>query len=137
MGRKTKKQIELEATLKSGWKQLKMFCSMCHYARTNGAFGGNGITKQDLYNKGMTDEVWKWLVANHYCNEQKPGKPLWISINGNKFYPEQTIQNLEASMEEFELEMKKQGCPHTATCRNYYAGMCDVCLGENMLDEEK
>lgn len=38
---------------------------------------------------------------------------------------------------EFELERKKQGCPHTATCRNYYAGMCDICVGENMLDEEK
>ena len=38
---------------------------------------------------------------------------------------------------EFELERKKQGCPHTATCRNYYADMCDICFGENMLDEEK
>ena len=100
--RKTKKQLEFEKVSASGFEQLKMFCKMCHYAKTNAAFGGNGITKKDLYDKGMTDKVWSWLVKEHYCNEQKPGKPLWISINGNKFYPEQTVQNLEKSLAEYE-----------------------------------
>ena len=102
--KKTKKQIRFEEVSASGWKQLVMFIQMCKFAKVNGAFGGNGITKKDLYDKGMTDKIFNWLRANHYCNEQKPGQPLWIAINGNKFYPEQTVQNLEKSMKAFELE---------------------------------
>lgn len=99
---KTKKQLEFERVASSGLEQLKMFCKMCHYAKTNAAFGGNGITKQDLYNKGMSDTIFNWLKANHYCNEQKAGRPLWVSVNGNKFYPTQTIQHLEELISNFE-----------------------------------
>lgn len=102
MERKTVKQIKFEEVQGNGFEQLKMFIQMCKYAKVNGAFGGNGITKKDLYDKGMTDKVFNWLKKNHFCNEQKPGKPLWIAINGNKFYPEQTVQNLEKSIKEFE-----------------------------------
>lgn len=102
--KKTKKQIKFEEVSASGWEQLVMFIQMCKFAKVNGAFGGNGITKKDLYDKGMTDKIFNWLRANHYCNEQKPGQPLWIAINGNKFYPEQTVQNLEKKMKAFELE---------------------------------
>lgn len=102
--RKTVKQIRFEEVRESGLEQLKMFIQMCKFARVNGAFGGNGITKDDLYAKGMTDKVWQFLVSNHYCNEQKPGKPLWVSINGNKFYPNRTVQKLEKMLEKFELE---------------------------------
>lgn len=104
MSRKTVKQIRFEEVQGNDFEQLKMFIQMCKYAKVNGAFGGNGITKKDLYDKGMTDKVFNWLKTNHYCNEQKPGKPLWIAINGNKFYPEQTVQNLEKSIKEFEKE---------------------------------
>lgn len=106
--KKTKKQITLEETLKSGMKQLKMFCAMCKFAKVNGAMGGDGITKKDLYDKGMTDDVWKWLVSNHYCNEQKKGQPLWVAVNGNKFYPSRTIQNLEKAIEKFEQAKGEQ-----------------------------
>lgn len=101
MARKTKKQLEFERIAGSKFAQLEMFCNMCHYAKINAAFGGNGITKEDLYRKGMSDEVYKWLVQNHYCNQQKSGKPLWIAVNGNKLYPTQTVQNLEKSLEDF------------------------------------
>lgn len=105
--KKTKKQLEFERIAGSKFAQLEMFCNMCHYAKANSAFGGNGITKEDLYKKGMSDEVYAWLVQNHYCNMQKSGKPLWIAINGNKFYPSQTVQNLEKSLMEFKENMKK------------------------------
>ena len=99
--RKTKKQIRLEEIKKDGIEQIKMFIQMCKYAKVSAAFGGNGITKKDLYDRGMTDKIFNWLKENHYCNEQKAGQPLWISINGNKFYPSQTIQNLEVSLNNF------------------------------------
>lgn len=82
--------------------QLKMFCKMCHYAKTNAAFGGKGITKDDLYKKGMTDDTFKWLVKHHYCNEQKPNQPLWVAINGNRYHPTQTIQNMEKAIKAYE-----------------------------------
>ena len=104
MARKTMKQIRFEEVRESGLEQLKMFCRMCHFARVNGAFGGNGITKKDLYDRGMTDKVFQFLVSNHYCSVQKPGKPLWVSINGNKFYPDKTVQNLEKMIAQFEAE---------------------------------
>lgn len=107
MERKTKKQIRFEEVAASGWEQLKMFIAMCKYAKVSAAFGGNGITKKDLYDKGMTDKIFNWLKANHYCNEQKAGKPLWIAINGNRFYPTQTVQNLEKSMNDFVQNNKK------------------------------
>lgn len=100
--RKTMKQIKFEEVRESGLEQLKMFVQMCKFAKVNGAFGGNGITKKDLYDKGMTDKVWNFLVSNHFCNEQKPGKPLWVSVNGNKFYPDKTVQNLEKMIAQFE-----------------------------------
>lgn len=102
MKKKTVKQIKFEEVRADGMEQIKMFIQMCKFAKVNGAMGGNGITKKMLYEKGMTDKVWQFLVSNHYCNEQIPGKPLWVSINGNKFYPSQTIQNLEASIKAFE-----------------------------------
>ena len=102
MKKKTVKQIKFEEVRADGMEQIKMFIQMCKFAKVNGAMGGNGITKKMLYEKGMTDKVWQFLVSNHYCNEQKPGKPLWVSINGNKLYPSQTIQNLEASIKAFE-----------------------------------
>ena len=129
------RKTKLQEMTSTKFGQLKVFIQMAKYARTNGAFGGPGIFKEDLTKKGVSEEVFKWLVKEHYISYH-PGKALWIATT-NKFHPEKTIANLEASMEEFELEMKKQGCPHTATCRNYYAGMCDICVGENMLDEEK
>ena len=86
--------------------QLEMFIQMCKFAKVNGAFGGNGITKKDLYDRGMTDKIFAWLVTNHYCNQQKSGKPLWIAINGNKLYPSQTIQNLEKRIAEFKDKNK-------------------------------
>lgn len=100
--RKTKKQLRLEEVMESKFEQLIEFCKMAHFAKTNAAFGGNGITKADLLRKGVSEEVFTWLVANHYCNQQKAGKPLWIAINGNKFYPSQTVQNLEISLAAFE-----------------------------------
>lgn len=102
MKKKTVKQIRFEEVRADGMEQIKMFIQMCKFAKVNGAMGGDGITKKMLYEKGMTDKVWQFLVSNHYCNEQKPGKPLWVSINGNKLYPSQTIQNLEASIKAFE-----------------------------------
>lgn len=102
--KKTKKELRLEEVMASKFEQLKVFCKMCHYAKTNAAFGGNGITKADLIKKGISEELFQWLVKEHYCNEQKPGKPLWVAVNGNKFYPEQTVQNLEKSIKEFEKE---------------------------------
>ena len=102
--RKTKKQIRFEEVRESGLEQLKMFIQMSKFAKVNGAMGGNGITKKDLYDKGMTDRVWNFLVSNHYCSVQKPGKPLWISINGNKYYPDKTVQNLEKMIAQFEAE---------------------------------
>jgi len=107
MKKKTIKQINFEKIQGNKWEQLKMFIQMCKFAKVNGAFGGNGITKQDLYDKGMTDDIFNWLKKYHYCNEQKEGKPLWIAINGNRFYPEQTVQNLEKSMQEFEKNHTK------------------------------
>lgn len=108
MERKTKKQLEFERIANDKFAQLEMFCNMCHYAKCNGAFGGNGITKDDLYKKGMSDEVFNWLVANHYCNQQKAGKPLWLSINGNKFYPSQTVQNLEIKLKNYKENLQKK-----------------------------
>lgn len=105
--KKTKKQLDFEKVSANGLEQLKMFCKMCHFAKTNGAFGGNGITKEVLYEKGMTDSVWSWLVAQHYCNEQQKGKPLWVSVNGNKFYPTQTVQNLEKMIADYEDKITK------------------------------
>lgn len=102
MKKKTVKQIKFEEVRADGMEQIKMFIQMCKFAKVNGAMGGNGITKKMLYEKGMTDKVWQFLVSNHYCNEQKPGKPLWVSINGNRLYPSQTVQNLEASIKAFE-----------------------------------
>ena len=102
MKKKTVKQIRLEEVRADGMEQIKMFIQMCKFAKVNGAMGGNGITKKMLYEKGMTDKVWQFLVSNHYCNEQKPGKPLWVSINGNRLYPSQTVQNLEASVKAWE-----------------------------------
>ncbi len=102
MKKKTVKQIRFEEVRADGMEQIKMFIQMCKFAKVNGAMGGNGITKKMLYEKGMTDKVWQFLVSNHYCNEQKPGKPLWVSINGNRLYPSQTVQNLEASIKAFE-----------------------------------
>ena len=96
------KQIRFEEVRESGLEQLKMFIKMSKFAKVNGAMGGNGITKKDLYDRGMTDKVFQFLVSNHYCNEQKPGKPLWVSINGNKFYPDKTVQNLEKMIAQFE-----------------------------------
>ena len=102
--RKTMKQIRFEEVRESGLEQLRMFIQMCKFAKVNGAMGGNGITKKDLYNKGMTDKVWQFLVSNHYCNEPKPGKSLWVSINGNRYYPDKTVQNLEKMVAQFEME---------------------------------
>ena len=102
--RKTMKQIRFEEVRESGLEQLKMFIQMSKFAKVNGAMGGNGITKKDLYDKGMTDKVFQFLVSNHYCSVQKPGKPLWISINGNKYYPDKTVQNLEKMIAQFESE---------------------------------
>lgn len=106
--KKTKKQLEFERVASSKFAQLEMFCKMCHFAKTNGAFGGNGITKKDLIAKGMSEEVYLWLVNNHYCNQQKAGKPLWIAINGNKLYPTQTVQNLETKLAAFKEQMLKK-----------------------------
>lgn len=102
MEHKTKKQLEFERIAENKLEQLKMFVQMCKFAKVNGAFSGKGITKQDLVNKGLSEEVYKWLIAQHYCNAQKTGKPLWIAINGNKYYPTQTVQNLEKKIKEFE-----------------------------------
>lgn len=107
MNKKTVKQIRFEEVRADEMEQVKMFIQMCKFAKVNGAMGGDGITKKMLYEKGMTDKVWQFLVSNHYCNEQKPGKPLWVSINGNKFYPTKTVQNLEASVKAWEEKNKK------------------------------
>ncbi len=108
MERKTKKQLEFERIVGSKLAQLEMFCNMCHYAKANGAFGGNGITAEDLFKKGLSKEVYGWLIANHYCNQQKAGKPLWIAINGNKFYPSQTVQNLEIKLKNYKENSQKK-----------------------------
>ena len=100
MGRKTKLQ-EMTST-KFG--QLKVFIQMAKYARTNGAFGGPGIFKEDLTKKGISEEIFDWLVKEHYI-AYHPGKALWISTT-NKLYPEKTISNLEKSIKEFEQNQK-------------------------------
>lgn len=99
--KKTKLQ-ELSST-KMG--QLKIFIQMAKYARTNGAFGGPGIFKEDLMKKGVGKEIFQWLVKNHYIAYHE-GKALWIATV-NKFYPENTISNLEKSIEDFEKNHTK------------------------------
>lgn len=106
--KKTMKQIKFEEVQANEMEQVKMFIQMCKFAKVNGAMGGDGITKKMLYEKGMTDKVWQFLVTNHYCNEQKPGKPLWVSINGNKFYPTKTVQNLEKLVKDWEKTNKQK-----------------------------
>lgn len=99
--KKTKLQ-ELSST-KMG--QLKIFIQMAKFARTNGAFGGPGIFKDDLTEKGVSEEMFNWLIKNHYMSYH-PGKALWIATT-NKFYPNNTISNLEKSIEDFEKEHTK------------------------------
>lgn len=103
------RKTNLQKLAETDLGQLEIFCRMCHYAKTNGAFGGNGITKQDLLDKGITETTFKWLVAQHYCNMQKPGRPLWIAINGNKLYPHQTVQNLEKLIKAEKEKLNNKG----------------------------
>lgn len=103
MVRKTK--LEELASTKVG--QIKIFIQMAKYARTSGAFGGFGITYEDLRKKGVSEEIFVWLVQNHYTNKPQKGKALWIA-NTNKFYPNQTIDNLEKSIKKFEEQAKKE-----------------------------
>ncbi len=101
MARKTK--LEELASTKIG--QIKIFIQMAKYARTSGAFGGFGITYEDLRKKGVSEEIFAWLVQNHYTNKPQKDRALWIA-NTNKLYPTQTIDNLEKSIKDFEENMQ-------------------------------
>lgn len=103
MERKTK--LEELASTKIG--QIKIFIQMAKYARTSGAFGGFGITYEDLRKKGVSEEIFAWLVQNHYTNKPQKDRALWIA-NTNKLYPTQTIDNLEKSIKKFEEEQAKK-----------------------------
>lgn len=106
MAKKTKKtKLEDLASTKIG--QIKIFIQMAKYARTSGSFGGFGITYEDLIKKGVSDEIFMWLVQNHYTNKPQKGKALWIA-NTNKFYPTQTIDNLENFIKMFEEKQTKK-----------------------------
>ena len=97
------KKTKLQELTSTKFGQLKVFIQMAKYARTSGAFGGFGITYEDLKKKGVSDEVFNWLVANHYVNKPHKGEALWIA-NANKLYPSQTIDNLEMDIKKFEIE---------------------------------
>lgn len=98
------KKTKLQEMTSTKFGQLKVFIQMAKYARTNGAFGGPGIFKEDLTKKGISEEIFQWLIKEHYISYH-PGKALWISTT-NKFYPEKTIANLEKSIKEFEQNQK-------------------------------
>lgn len=102
MARKTK--LEELASTKIG--QIKIFIQMAKYAKVSGGFGGFGITYEDLRKKGVSEEIFAWLVQNHYTNKPQKGRALWIA-NTNKLYPTQTIDNLEKSIKDFEESMQK------------------------------
>lgn len=103
MERKTK--LEELASTKIG--QIKIFIQMAKYAKVSGGFGGFGITYEDLKKKGVSDEIFAWLVEHHYTNKPQKGRALWIA-NTNKLYPTQTIENLEKSIKKFEEEQAKK-----------------------------
>ena len=96
------KKTKLQEMTSTKFGQLKVFIRMAKYARTNGAFGGPGIFKEDLTKKGISEEIFDWLVKEHYI-AYHPGKALWIA-NTNKLYPSQTIDNLEMTIKKFEIE---------------------------------
>ena len=93
--KKTKKQ-ELASTIVG---QLEIFIGQAKYARVNGAFGGQGIFKDDLIRKGISEKTFSWLCKNHYISYHE-GRPLWISTT-NKFYPNRTISNLEKMLNDY------------------------------------
>lgn len=79
--------------------QLEIFIGQAKFARVNGAFGGQGIFKDDLTKKGISEKTFKWLCENHYISYHE-GRPLWISTT-NKLYPTRTIANLEKMLNDY------------------------------------
>lgn len=94
------RKTKLQEMCSTEMGQLKVFIQMAKFARTNGAFGGPGIFKKDLTDKGVSEKIFKWLIDNHYISYH-PGRALWISTT-NKLHPTQTIANLEKSIKKFE-----------------------------------
>lgn len=109
MVRKTKLQ-KLASTMIG---QLEIFIGQAKYARVSGSFGGPGIFKEDLIEKGISEKVFKWLCDNHYISYHE-GRALWIS-NTNKLYPGRTISKLEETIksykesEEYKKWLKEKG----------------------------
>ena len=61
-----------------------------------------GITVTELKNLyGIDRQVIEYLLNNHYCCQRKNQKWLWFATNGNKYYPNNTIQNLREKVVEF------------------------------------
>lgn len=95
MKKKTVKQ-QLASTMVG---QLEIFIGQAKFARVNGAFGGQGIFKEDLMKNGISEKTFKWLCDNHYISYHE-GRALWIS-NTNKFYPNRTIASLEETVKAY------------------------------------
>lgn len=105
--KRTKKELRFEEVASSKMEQLKEFVAMSKYARTSGAFGGFGVTYEMLRAKGISEEVFAWLVANHFVNRPQAGRALWFPHTENKYHPTCTIANLEKRIKDFEEKLKK------------------------------
>ena len=87
--------------------KLGQLLKVCDLAIQNKIDCGKGLTDEgititelkNLY--GIDKEVIDFLLNNHYCCQRKGQKWLWWATNGNRYYPNNTIQKLRDKILEF------------------------------------
>jgi hypothetical protein len=83
-------------------QQILDFCEMADLNKVAGwKYGAEGLTKTDLRNAGISDEVILWLKKEHYISDRSKDGILWIASTCNKYHPTQTIKNLRKKALDF------------------------------------